>query len=131
LIQKVVGIELLLQKRKRYEINKAIHLDRYRAELSAKLNPIEVEAYNTVFGQMYKKSLKLTKMWRGGHSNPFEVYLLNEGAEDAGGPRRDTIDQICKELMDDKLIALLCKTANDEAGLYELGGEGRKLNPQF
>jgi hypothetical protein len=33
--------------------------------------------------------------------------------------------------MDDKLISLLCKTANDEAGLYELGGEGRKLNPNF
>jgi hypothetical protein len=30
--------------------------------------------------------------------------------------------------MNDKLLALLSKTANDEAELYELGGEGRKLN---
>jgi hypothetical protein len=75
--------------------------------------------------------MKWTKMWRGGHKIPFDVYLHNEGAEDAGGPMRDTIDSISRELMDDKLVALFCKTANDEAGLYELGGEGRKLNPNF
>ena len=54
--------------------------------MSAKINPIEIQETNTVFGQMYKKSQKLSKMWRGGHKNPFDVYLLNEGAEDAGGP---------------------------------------------
>jgi len=54
-----------------------------------------------------------------GSKSAFEVYLANEGAEDAGGPFREIIDDLCQELREEGVLPLLSLTGNSKAGLDE------------
>jgi len=67
---------------------------------------VETSDHFTVFGQLFQKGKKLTRMFQGSKS-AFEVYLANEGAEDAGGPFREIIDDVSQELRTEGVLPLL------------------------
>ena len=43
---------------------------------------------------------------------PFNVELVGEGGSDSGGPRRDCLSSICKEIMSE-VLPLFVRTSNN------------------
>ncbi|CAD2219656.1 hypothetical protein AGDE_14307 [Angomonas deanei] len=68
---------------------------------------------SSLFGQIYKLiSDKPASMFRSGRKL-WGITFLGEGADDVGGPYRESIAQICTELMSDKL-PLFLPSANQQ-----------------
>jgi hypothetical protein len=66
----------------------------------------------TRFGSMQGRSFRVGKNGR-----MFKVYLEGEGSQDLGGPYRDVMENLCKELKSDHLpLFELCANGKDEIG---------------
>lgn len=94
----------------------AVTIRRRRAFNFIESGQVDNEGRFTVFGQVFQQlkteqyqSFQKTKV----DAKVFNVTIVGEGAQDAGGPFRDCITNMCKELATASL-PLLIRTANNK-----------------
>ena len=63
---------------------------------------------------LYERYKDNMAMMRLNSRRPFTVKFIGEGACDCGGPMREAISSVCKDLMSD-VLPLLVPTSNNEA----------------
>ena len=61
------------------------------------------------------KTKKFEHCFKGGYNQgcPFRVRFKGEGGQDCGGPRRDAVSNIAKELMSD-VLPFFVRTSNNQ-----------------
>ena len=74
------------------------------------------------------KEYKSPEKWKVSSTRPFHVNLINENSADCGGPMRDTISNLCSEIMSD-VLPLLVPTGNNLARV-EPSMDCYQLNPK-
>ena len=91
-----------------------VHLRRVKAnEFKLKNRYETADERCTIFSQ-FMKAYRNPERWKKRDNRPFSVELINENSADAGGPMRDTISNLCTEIMSD-VLPLLIPTGNNLA----------------
>lgn len=93
-----------------------VTIKRRKAFYFANSGQVDHEGKFTIFGQVFQQmksdnyaSFKKNKV----DSKVFSVTFAGEGSQDAGGPFRDCITNMCKELQND-CLPLLIRTPNNK-----------------
>eukprot|EP01119_Soliformovum_irregulare_P020806 TRINITY_DN6796_c0_g1_i1.p1 TRINITY_DN6796_c0_g1~~TRINITY_DN6796_c0_g1_i1.p1 ORF type:complete len:3271 (-),score=955.48 TRINITY_DN6796_c0_g1_i1:39-9716(-) len=92
-------------------------LDRMPCSGSAKMTLDRRDATKGIFIQAWKQLHRLDAALLRSRERAWKVEFVGEGANDAGGPYRESISAICEELQSDKVGLLIpCPNARDGTG---------------
>ena len=94
-----------------------IYMNRNRASVFADDNKVDHDGTATIFGQCFQQCKAHDSSYSNfrqdaGGTRCWCACFIGEGAEDGGGPFRDSLDNIAKELESD-VLPLLIKTSNN------------------
>ena len=124
ILQRVFASRYFQMMKHRY-IYKTITLNRYMADdFALEKRQEKKNEFFTLFSQMFKELKKSGgRNFRQGRNDgcPFNVHFKGEGGQDCGGPRRDAMSNICKELMSE-VLPLLKPTSNNTTNT-EINGD--------
>ena len=98
-----------------YSGEASISVRRIKANEFKLKNRFETATENcTMFTQFMNSGYRKPEKWAVNHKRPFHVSFINENSEDAGGPMRDAIGNLCVEIMSG-VLPLLRPTSNNLA----------------
>merc|ERR1719233_1945909 len=111
--------DLLRQTTNSNAVMHNINLNRFKASDLQRRNMVDWEGKYSVFGQLMTRFGTMPgKSFRvGKNARMFTVHLEGEGAQDMGGPYRDVMENMCKELKSEHLpLFELCANGKAEIG---------------